>query len=88
MSRVHKSGLSFGIGAAVGTAGGLIGLGGAEFRLPALVGALGFTARQAVPVNLLCSFLLAVALRFAPARCRSRRSGRTGPPSSGCLPGR
>lgn len=65
MTRVHKPGLSFGIGAAVGTAGGLIGLGGAEFRLPALVGVLRFSAREAVAVNLVASFIvLAAALPF------------------------
>ncbi|MGY6409795.1 MAG: TSUP family transporter [Alkalilacustris sp.] len=61
MSRVRKPGLSFGIGAAVGTAGGLIGLGGAEFRLPALVGVLRFSAREAVAVNLVASLVVLVA---------------------------
>ena len=65
MSRRPRPALAAAIGAAVGGAGGLVGLGGAEFRLPVLVGALGFTARQAVPVNLLCSFVvLAAALPF------------------------
>jgi len=32
--------------------GGLIGLGGAELRLPGLAGPLGHTARKAVPINL------------------------------------
>ena len=31
---------------------GLIGLGGAEFRLPVLAGPLGYAARKAVPLNL------------------------------------
>ena len=70
--RAGESGLAaprpafaFGLGALAGTAGGLIGLGGAEFQLPALVGALGFTARQAVPLNLAASFcVLAAALPF------------------------
>jgi hypothetical protein len=31
---------AFGGGAVIGTLGGLIGLGGAEFRLPLLIGAL------------------------------------------------
>ena len=35
--------------------GGLVGLGGAEFRLPVLVGALGHSARHAVPLNLAVS---------------------------------
>lgn len=57
--------LSFGIGALVGTAGGLIGLGGAEFRLPALVGALCFSVREAVAINLVASLIvLTVAFPF------------------------
>ncbi len=58
--------VSLAAGAGVGILGGLIGLGGAEFRLPVLVGLLGLSARQAVPVNLAVSFaVLAAAL---PAR--------------------
>ncbi|PLU76170.1 hypothetical protein BMJ19_30360 [Sinorhizobium medicae] len=34
-------------GAAIGTLGGLIGLGGAEFRLPLLIGSFGFAALEA-----------------------------------------
>ena len=68
MTRAARPGLAFGIGAAVGAAGGLIGLGGAEFRLPALVGALRFSAREAVAVNLVASFIvLAAALPFRAA---------------------
>lgn len=39
----------------IGLLGGLIGLGGAEFRLPVLAGPLGYPARQAVPLNLAVS---------------------------------
>jgi uncharacterized membrane protein YfcA len=39
----------------IAAAGGLIGLGGAEFRLPVLVSVLHHTARQAVPLNLAVS---------------------------------
>ena len=35
----------------IGGIGGLIGLGGGEFRLPILVGMIGFVARAAVPIN-------------------------------------
>lgn len=42
-------------GVPIATLGGLIGLGGAEFRLPVLVGVLRHTARQAVPLNLAVS---------------------------------
>ena len=37
--------------------GGLIGLGGAEFRLPVLVGPLRYSPRQAVPLNLAVSII-------------------------------
>lgn len=55
-----------GVGAAVGVAGGLIGLGGAELRLPYLVGTLKLTAHQAVAVNLAVS--LGTILAAIPAR--------------------
>lgn len=55
-----------GVGAAIGTLGGLIGLGGAEFRLPVLVAGYGFGARRAVPINLAVSFV--VLLAALPAR--------------------
>ena len=43
--------------------GGLMGLGGAEFRLPVLAGPLRYPARQAVPLNLAVSLVtVAVAL--------------------------
>lgn len=42
---------AFGGGAVVGALGGLIGLGGAEFRLPLLIGAFGFVALEAVILN-------------------------------------
>lgn len=68
MTRTSRPKLSFAMGAAVGTAGGLIGLGGAEFRLPALVGVLRFSAREAVAVNLIASFIvLAAAFPFRAA---------------------
>ena len=38
-------------GGIVGTLGGLIGLGGAEFRLPLLIGVFGFGALEAVILN-------------------------------------
>ena len=37
----------------IGGLGGLIGLGGGEFRLPVLMYGIGFNARAAVPLNLL-----------------------------------
>ncbi|MEN2430386.1 sulfite exporter TauE/SafE family protein [Comamonas sp. F1-6] len=52
-------------GCAVGTLGGLIGLGGAEFRLPLLIGLFGFAALHAVILNKAMSlFVVASALVF------------------------
>lgn len=53
-------------GAAVGVLGGLIGLGGAEFRLPLLIGLFGFAALQAVILNKAMS--LVVVATAIPAR--------------------
>lgn len=47
----HRAYAVFTGGAAVGLLGGLIGLGGAEFRLPLLVSLFGFAALQAVILN-------------------------------------
>ena len=41
----------------IGVLGGLIGLGGAEFRLPVFIGPLGYPARQAIPLNLAASLV-------------------------------
>jgi uncharacterized membrane protein YfcA len=49
---------AFAGGAVIGALGGLIGLGGAEFRLPLLIGAFRFPALQAVILNLLAGSLL------------------------------
>lgn len=52
-------------GMAVGTLGGLIGLGGAEFRLPLLIGLFGFAALPAVILNKATSLVVvASALIF------------------------
>jgi len=44
----------------IGGIGGLIGLGGGEFRLPVLVGLIGFAARSAVPMNQILSLVTLV----------------------------
>ncbi|HEY5649540.1 MAG TPA: sulfite exporter TauE/SafE family protein [Nitrospiria bacterium] len=55
--------LAFGTGLPVALLGGLIGLGGAEFRLPILVALFAFGAKTAVPLNLAVS-LITVAAAF------------------------
>lgn len=55
-------------GGVVGTLGGLIGLGGAEFRLPLLIGLFGFKALEAVILNKAMSLIVvATALPFRAA---------------------
>jgi uncharacterized protein len=51
-------------GAAVGLLGGLIGLGGAEFRLPLLIGLFGFVALQAVILNKALSLVVVTSALF------------------------
>lgn len=56
---------AFGGGAIIGTLGGLIGLGGAEFRLPLLIGMFRFAALEAVILNKAMSLVVvASALPF------------------------
>lgn len=56
---------AFGAGAVIGVLGGLIGLGGAEFRLPLLIGGFGFAALEAVILNKAMSLVVvASALPF------------------------
>ncbi|MFD9457559.1 sulfite exporter TauE/SafE family protein [Streptomyces sp. NPDC059985] len=62
----HSAPLVFGAGAAIGVLGGMIGLGGAEFRLPLLIGLFGFAALSAVILNKAMS--LVVVLVALPAR--------------------
>jgi hypothetical protein len=56
---------AFSGGAVIGALGGLIGLGGAEFRLPLLIGLFGFGALEAVILNKAMSLVVvASALPF------------------------
>lgn len=57
---------AFATGAAVGLLGGLVGLGGAEFRLPLLISVFGFAALTAVIVNKAMSLVVVIAA--IPAR--------------------
>jgi uncharacterized protein len=52
--------IALGCALVIGGIGGLIGLGGGEFRLPLLVGLIGFTARAAVPMNQILSLITLV----------------------------
>lgn len=57
--------MAFGRGAVIGALGGLIGLGGAEFRLPLLIGLFRFAALEAVILNKATSLVVvASALPF------------------------
>jgi uncharacterized protein len=53
--------LALAYGAPIGLLGGLIGLGGAEFRLPVLAGVFGYRARRAVALNLAISPITVVS---------------------------
>ncbi|NDK53406.1 sulfite exporter TauE/SafE family protein [Rhizobium laguerreae] len=56
---------AFGAGTIIGALGGLIGLGGAEFRLPLLIGIFNFAALEAVILNKAISLVVvASALPF------------------------
>ncbi|MEV6735277.1 hypothetical protein [Streptomyces sp. NPDC051364] len=63
---MHSAPAVFGAGAAIGVLGGVIGLGGAEFHLPLLIGLFGFAALSAVILNKAMS--LVMVLVALPAR--------------------
>lgn len=51
-------------GTPIGCLGGLIGLGGAEFRLPVLVGIFKYSARKSVALNLAVSLITVLSSLF------------------------
>jgi uncharacterized membrane protein YfcA len=65
-ARRQSLALVFLAGAVIGVLGGMIGLGGAEFRLPLLIGLFGFAALQAVIMNKAMSLI--VVITALPAR--------------------
>lgn len=56
----NKNFYSFLTGGGVATLGGLIGLGGAEFRLPILVGFFSFTTLNAIIINKIVSLMVVI----------------------------
>lgn len=66
-----RSRLAFLTAIPIAMLGGLIGLGGAEFRLPVLAGPLGYPARTAVPLNLAVSLTTIIAALFIRGRTLS-----------------
>lgn len=66
LARQQSLPLVFLAGAIIGVLGGMIGLGGAEFRLPLLIGVFGFAALQAIIMNKAMSLIVVVTA--LPAR--------------------
>ena len=75
-------------GTGIGVLGGLIGLGGAEFRLPLLIGAFRFAALEAVIVNKAMSLIVVASALAVPGGDGAVRepSPATGRSSSTCSP--
>jgi len=67
--------VAFGGGEIIGALGGLIGLGGAEFRLPLLIGYFQFAALEAVILNKAMSLVvcdgIAISGKIRPLRSDS-----------------
>lgn len=61
MDKKKTSLLSLAIGAPIGCLGGLIGLGGAEFRLPFLLKTFDKPAKKAVALNMLISLITVIS---------------------------
>ncbi|MFI1062808.1 TSUP family transporter [Streptomyces spororaveus] len=65
LHRTHAAPVVFGAGAAIGVLGGMVGLGGAEFRLPLLIGLFGFAALSAVILNKAMSLVVVLVALLA-----------------------
>ncbi len=61
ISNHRQSIISFLFSIPIGLLGGLIGLGGAEFRLPVLAGPLKFKAKEAISINLAVSLITLIS---------------------------
>jgi uncharacterized membrane protein YfcA len=64
MDNKKTSLLAFLIGAPIGIVGGLIGLGGAEFRLPFLLKTFNKPAKMAVALNMLISLITVISASY------------------------
>ncbi len=64
MDKKRSALLAFFTGTPIGCLGELIGLGGAEFRLPILVGLFKYSARKAVAINLAISLITVLSSIF------------------------
>lgn len=64
MNTKKRAGQGFVAGSLIGTLGGLIGLGGAEFRLPVLVGLFRLSTLEAVILNKAMSLVVVAAALF------------------------
>lgn len=62
---------AFGWSVPIGGLGGLIGLGGGEFRLPVLMYGIGFDAKSAIPLNLMVSLVTLAFSLIARSRAVS-----------------
>jgi uncharacterized protein len=70
----RHSSLAFLYSLPIAILGGLIGLGGAEFRLPVLAGPLGYLTRRAIPINLAVSLITLFASLLIRSRALSLTS--------------